>query len=147
LADVLGDWREALGAQLKLAFPDAEVVYGPRTGVSRDKRRIAVFAPPEPMGHLGDRIVVATPRMVVRFWPARSRQPPEDEDWFGEDMSPLEEAKAELELFLRDRQASLGVTNLWFYLVDSIEIDPDPEEWGIEARLTGQGANLAATSA
>lgn len=147
MPDVLTDWRQALVDELKLSFPEAEVMSGPRTGVSRDRDRITVFAAPEPMGHLGDRIVVATPRMIVRYWPARSEQPPEDDDWNGEDMTPLESAKTALELFLRDRQASLGVTNLWFYLVDSVLIDPDPEEWGVEARLTGQGANLAATSA
>jgi hypothetical protein len=146
LPDVLTDWRNALVTELRLAFPDAEVMSGPRTGVSRDKARIAVFAPPEPMGHLSDRVVVATSRMWIRYWPPRSEQPPAQTDWNGEDMSELEAAKTALEAFLRPRQASLGVTNLWFFLVDSITIDPDPEEWGVEARLTGQGDNLAATA-
>lgn len=147
MADVLTGWRQALITALSTQFPTAEVMSGPRTGVSRDKVRINVFASSDPQGHLGDRVSVATPRMVVRYWPPRSEQPPSDTDFTGEDTTPLEEAKNAVETFLKTKQTSLAVTNLWYFRVESARIDPDPEEWGVEFLLQGFGLNVAETLA
>lgn len=147
MADVLTDWRAALVTALASQFSTAEVKSGPRTGVSRDKIRINVFAPQDPLGHLEGRVSVATPRMIVRYWPNRSEQPSNDTGFTGEDTTVLEAAKNAVETFLQTKQTTLGVTNLWYWRVDEVVIDPDPEEWGVEFRLTGFGKNLAETLA
>lgn len=141
MANVLTDWRTALETALAAAFPTAEVMGGVRRGVSRDKPRIAVFPDPAAQGHMADRIVVGTPRMIVRYWPKRSELParelpPQTDD--------LEQARYDVETTLRGLQTSLGVTDLWYFLVESSMIDPDPEEWGVEVKLVGYGRNVAA---
>jgi len=30
----------------------------------------------------------------------------------------------------------------WFFIIESVIVDDDPEEWGVEARLTGMTANV-----
>ena len=147
MPDVLTDWRSALVTALTTQFPTAEVKSGPRAGVSRDKIRINVFAPATPIGHLADRVSVANPQMLVRYWPSRSEQPPNDTGFTGEDTTALEAAKNAVETFLKTKQTSLGVTNLWYFRVESSRIDPDPEEWGVEFVLQGFGLNVAETLA
>lgn len=127
--------------QLAAAFPTAEVASGERSGVSLDKDRINVFA--GPWRKDSGRAVVAQPTMIVRYWPARGEQPatatPHDPD-------ELDDALDALLAALRPLQASLAVTNLWYFLVDSSDTDEDPAEWGVEARLVGYGKNLATIS-
>jgi hypothetical protein len=141
MSNVLSDWRSALVSALTTAFPDAEVKSGKRTGVSRDRDRINVFADPQPQGHLADRIVVATPRLVVRYWKRRSELPPVDSP---ADPTELEQARQDLEEFVETHQASLGIADLWFFQLETIMVDDDPDEWGVEAKLIGYGNNLAA---
>ncbi len=140
MANVLTDWRVALVGALTTAFPapTTEVKSGQRSGVSRDKARIAVFSG----GYRedGSRVVVGIPVMIVRYWPKRSKQPATNNP---ADPSQLEEAAVALMTALRPFQASLGVTNLWFFRVESVTVDDDPDEWGVEATLVGMGKNMA----
>lgn len=141
MANILSSWRSALVSALATQFPNADVGTGVRVGVSRDKDRIRVFADPVEQGHLGDRIVVGTPRLIVRYWKQQSIQPPPDTP---ADPTELEQARFDLETFLETKQASLGVSGLWFFQIESVKIDEDPNEWGIEAKLVGFTKNYAA---
>jgi hypothetical protein len=49
---------------------------------------------------------------------------------------------------LQARQAQIenSVDDLWYFRVQSVVIDEDPEEWGVEARLLGFAKNVAAVA-
>ena len=141
MSNVLSDWRNALIGVLQTQFPTAEVRAGVRQGVSRDKDRINVFADPTEQTHVPGRIVVETPRLLVRYWKAFNITPPPNTP---ADPTPLEQARYDLEIFLRAQQNTLGVSGLWYFLVESTKIDEDPKEWGIETRLQGYTKNYAA---
>ncbi|MBA2642653.1 MAG: hypothetical protein H0U82_06995 [Actinobacteria bacterium] len=135
-ANLISEWRRALVSELQTAFPGAEVTSGRRAGVSRELR-IAVFFD----GHreTPDRVVVARTVMIVRYWPAHAADTPADP-------SELEQAAYDLMRLLQDRQKQieLAVDDLWFFRVESVVTDEDPEEWGVEARLLGFAKNVAA---
>lgn len=135
-------WRAELIRELEQAFPDAEVKPGERVGVSRDKPRINVFT----AGQGGwqrdpQHGVVANPRMLVRYWPQRSKQPAPDTP---HDPAELDDARDALLAVLRPLQATLAVPNLWYFLVEAAITDEDPAEWGVQVTLKGFAKNLAA---
>lgn len=140
MANVLTNWRVALVTALQTAFPapTTEVKSGQRTGVSRDKARIAVFSG----GYRedGGEVVVGLPVMIVRYWPKKSKQPSPGSP---ADPSQLEEAAVGLMVALQPLQASLGVTGLWYFRTESVTVDEDADEWGVEATLVGYGKNVA----
>src|SRR5690348_9970945 len=81
MSNLITDWREALVAHLKTAFPEAEVLSGerPETAIgrtgsasapSRDKDRICVFWPG--MTNAAD-VNFTQPRMTIRFWKKHSK--------------------------------------------------------------------------
>jgi hypothetical protein len=141
-ANLVSDWRRALMSELQTAHPDADVTAGRRTGVSRDQERIAVFF--DGYSEQAARVVVANPVMVVRFWPDRSKLPADTP----EDPTQLEQAAVDLMRLLQARQAQIenSVDDLWYFRVQSVVIDEDPEEWGVEARLLGFAKNVAAVA-
>lgn len=141
-ANLISDWRRALVSELKTAYPTAEVTSGRRTGVSRDRVRICVFS--EGSQELSGRVVVANPLMVVRYWPDRSKLPEDTPS----DPTQLEQAAYDLMRLLQDRQVEIesAVDDLWYFRVQSVTIDEDPDEWGVEARLLGFARNVATVS-
>lgn len=140
---LIADWRASLVTHLAAAFPAAEVRGGRRQGVSRDKDRINVFAGSPAYRRNPERAVVANPVMVVRYWKQHSKQPRSTSP---PDPTELEDAAMSLITSLRTVQASLAVTNLWYFLVDGFDVDDDPEEWGVETTLLGFAKNLAAVA-
>lgn len=137
-ANLISDWRRALLSELQTAYPTALVESKRRSGVNKDATpRIAVFF--DGYREQADRVVVAQPVMVIRFWPPRSAIEPSD------DPTELEQAAVDLMRLLQDRQKQieLGVDDLWYFRVQSVAIDDDPAEWGIEARLIGFAKNVA----
>jgi hypothetical protein len=139
MANVVSDWREALVTALATAFPNAEVKSGQRQGVSRDKDRVNVFFGGWQRSQ--DRAVLAQPTMIVRAWKSDSKIP--GATW-PNDPEELEQLSIDLLTALRAIQALPTLTRPWFFNVDSVTIDTDPEEWGVEARLVAWTANLAA---
>jgi hypothetical protein len=135
------DWREHVVTTLAAAFPSAEVKSGRRSGVSRDKDRIAVFF--EGWDVDAARVVVAKPVLVVRYWKDNSKQPPTSTSWTGHDASELEQASIDLLDALRPIQGLTGIAGRrpWFFVIRTVRVDEDPEEWGVEARLEGFTAN------
>lgn len=141
-ANLISDWRRALMSELKTAYPAAEVRAGRRTGVSRDLVRIHVFS--DGYQEVADRVVVANPVMLIRFWPDRSKLP----DSQPLDPTQLEQAMVDVMKLLQDRQEQIerSVDDLWYFRVQSALIDEDPEEWGVEFRLLGFAKNVAAVA-
>ncbi len=135
--NVVSDFRAALVTQLTASFRDAEVRSGRRQGVSRDMDRINVFF--EGWRTSSDRVVVARPVMIVRYWKARSEIPSSDEPT---DPQELEQASIDLLSALRAVQELPTIVRPWFFIIESVIVDDDPEEWGVEARLTGMTANV-----
>jgi hypothetical protein len=135
-ADLLNAWAAALIAYLKLEFPEAEVIDGERSGVSRDKDRLCVFWP----GSQEDgNVNYSHESMVIRFWPARSKQPTDNPD----DPTPLRKAGMDLRIALQAVQTPGSlVADLYCRLV-SVQPDYDPQEWGIEAVLYSWTLNPA----
>jgi hypothetical protein len=138
MANVVSDWRQALVTALATSFPNAEVKSGQRQGVSRDKDRINVFF--GGWNRSQDRAVLAQPTMIVRAWKSDSKIP--DSAW-PNDPTELEQLSIDLLAALRAIQALPTLTRPWFFNVDSVTIDEDPEEWGVEARLVAWTQNLA----
>jgi hypothetical protein len=132
-------WRQALVAFLEEAFSDedVEVISGPRSGVSRDKVRIAVFWPgwQEDSGNPN----FARPTMKIRFWPDRSKQPAADP----KDPAPLEQAATDLMAALQTVQKPGDLVDGLYCRVATIVADDDPNEWGIEATLVSWTINPA----
>jgi len=138
-ANLISDWRRALRSELQTAYPDALLTSGRRSGVSREQR-ITVFF--DGYREQPDRVVVARPVMVIRFWPARGDLPAADSP---ADPTELEQASVDLMMLLQARQKEieLSVDDLWYFRVESVVIDEDPDEWGVEARLLGFARNVA----
>lgn len=137
------DWRLALVSALRTAFPLATVKSGQRNGVNKDGQDLihVMFAGYD---EDGGQVVVANPRMFVRYWPTRAHAPDDSSPW---DPAPLEDAAVSLATALRGVQTSLAVDGLWYFRTVSVETDEDPEEWGVQATLLGFATNVAVVAA
>jgi hypothetical protein len=143
-ANLVSEWRRALVSELATAFPRARVTSGRRQGVNRSETPwITVFF--AGYRELADRVVVAQPLMIIRYWPPRPEIPSSDTP---ADPTELEQAAVDLLELLQDRQAQIEAASddLWYFRVESVTIDEDPEEWGVEARLVGFARNVAVLS-
>jgi hypothetical protein len=138
MANVITDWRGALIDQLASSFPAAEVKPGRRQGVSRDKDRIHVFA--DPWTRDAAREVIARPVMLIRYWKKRDKLPTPEAP---ADPEELEQAALDLLDALRPIQALPTLERPWYFTVETVRVDEDPEEWGVEARLVAFTANEA----
>lgn len=137
-ANILSDWRRSLVSELRTAYPNAVLESKRRSGVNREPEpRIAVFF--DGYREIGGRVMVAQPVMVIRFWPTRSELDSTD------DPTELEQAAIDLLRLLQDRMSQIqaSVEDLWYFRTESVVLDEDPDEWGVEARLTGFCRNLA----
>lgn len=139
MANLISDWRDAIVTVLEAAFPNAEIVSGDRSGVPA-RELIAVFF--DGYQRQPGRAAVAEPKLVIRYWPVSHRLPGRTP----RDPAELEQASVDLMLALEPVQATLAVDDLWYFMVDSVRPDYDPDEWGIEARLTGYAKNIAAVA-
>jgi hypothetical protein len=137
VSTLLTSWRAALVAHLETAFPNAEVISGRRAGVSRDLDRLCVFWP----GWQEDAadVYFARPSMIVRYWPARSKQPTDNPN----DPGQLEQAAIDLMTSLETVQKPGDLVPNLYCRVARVTPDYDPEEWGVEAELTSWTVNLA----
>lgn len=145
MANLITSWREALVSYLTVEFPDAEVLSGERSGVSRDKPRISVFMPADGLKQFDRDGAMATVVMIVRYWPKRGKQPAP-----GSPVDPtgLEQAVWDLATALEPvRSSGLSTSDDLTFEVSSIEPDYDPDEWGVEATLVGWTSNPAGAGA
>ncbi len=142
-SNLISDWRRALIAEFKTAYPDALVTSGRRTGVSREQR-ITVFS--DGFREEAGRVVVARPVMVIRYWPARGDTAAAESP---ADPTELEQASVDLMTLLEARQTQIesAVTDLWYFRPEQALIDEDREEWGVEVRLAGFARNIAVSYA
>jgi hypothetical protein len=131
LPDVVTAFREALGADLLLAFPEAEIMYGSRTGKAVDHPKLAVFW----AGSTEQtEVIVGEARYMVRYWPV-SPKLVNDAPSGVRDPSELEAAAFALQDFFRSKQTSYRATGAWYSRLLRVTPDYDPEEWGVEAEL------------
>lgn len=138
MANLIGNWRAALVADLQLQFPDARVASGQRSGVNRDQDLIAVFWPGT--AEVEGRVVVGQARLLVRYWPKR---PKIRDDQTPSDPAALEEAGWDLAAFLQTKQTAYTAHGVWFCRLVSCTPDYDPDEWAVEAVLIAQFDNPA----
>jgi len=137
MTNLVSSWREELARDLAAQF-DAEIVNGMRTGTSRDLNRIAVFWPG--VREVPGRVVVSEPRLTVRYWPKN----PKLRTGSPQDPTELEEAGYALMEFLQTKQTAYTETaGVWFFRVQSVTPDYDPDEWGVEAILVANANNVA----
>jgi hypothetical protein len=135
-------WRRALVTLLTEAFPEAEVLRGYRTGVSRDKDRIAVYWPRTP-AHANPNYM--RPQMTIRFWVKNPKLSARLEEVERDD-APLEQAQWDLATVLLPARASLpGLLGILYFEVR--DISPNREDFSITALLDGQVQNQAAIPA
>lgn len=142
-SNLLSDWAKALVAELRTAYPNANVTRGRRSGVSREQR-ITVFS--DGYREQSGRVVVANPVLVIRYWPARGELPAEDSP---ADPTELEQAAYDLMRLLEARQSQIerAVADLWYFRPEQALIDEDPNEWGVEVRIVGFSKNVAVSYA
>jgi hypothetical protein len=135
--NLLTSWRQALIAHLEknLQAGDWTVLAGRRDEPSRDRKLAVVFVPTAFAEDGGD-VNFARPPMAVRAWIPRSKQP---FDPIPPDPEPLEQLMLDLMTCLEPVQTTL-VANLYFRVV---QVTPDYDNWGVEARLAGWTLNPA----
>lgn len=130
---VVTDVRQALAADLELAFPDADVLQGERVGKAVDREKLCVFWPG--MQEVGGRVNVGEATLIVRYWP-KSPKVRDDSASGVRDPGPLEDAAWRLSEFLQTKQTAYTAQGAWFVRMRSCRPDYDPDEWGVEATLT-----------
>jgi hypothetical protein len=134
------EWRRALVELLAGAFPDAEVLDGYRTGLSRDKDRIAVYWPRTPFDGNPNYM---RPQMAIAYFVKDPRASARLKE-IQRDDAPLEQAHWDLStLLLRNRQALLA-GELYYELRD---IAPNRVDFSVVATLDGRMMNAAALPA
>lgn len=138
MSNLVSSLRAALVADLAAQFPSAEVLSGPRSGVSHDKTRIAVFWPG--FAEMPSRVVVGEAMLLIRYWP---RRPKERNAVSPPNPTELEQAGWDLADFLQTKQRSYSATGAWFVRVVSVTPNYDPDEWRVEAVLRAQFSNPA----
>lgn len=106
-------WRRALVELLEGQFADADVLNGYRTGLSRDKDRIAVYWLKSPIDM---NVNYLRPRMAVRFF-ARMPKASAKLREVQRDDAPLEQAAWDIATLLMPVRTTL-VANLYFELGD-----------------------------
>jgi hypothetical protein len=140
---VVTDWRDAMLAAFEAARQagtldeNTLIRAGNRSGVSRERDRIAVFAGPWRVAEVTE---VARPTLIVRYWRRRSKSLAPEET---PDPTELELARDTMLELLRAHQALPTLERPWFYIVRAALVDEDPEEWGVEFTLEGFTANTA----
>lgn len=141
MANVISTLRQSLVADLESQFPDAEVSSGERSGKSADKPRIAVFWPG--FAEMGSNVTVGQATMLIRYWPP-SPKLRDDSPSGVRDPSDLEQAAWDLATFLQTKQTQYtAASGAWFIRLQSVEIDYDPEEWGVQATVVAMFDNPA----
>lgn len=127
MSNLITDWRTALVDLLEETFPAAEVLSGFRSGLSRDRDRIAVFWARTPVD---GNVNYLRPQIAIRFWPKQPRQPRNLRE--GQlDETPLEQAAWDLTNALMPVRTTL-VANLYFELAG---ITPNRADFSVEAQL------------
>lgn len=128
----LDTWAESLTADLKLEFPDADVMHGERTGRATDRARITVFWAGDI--EFSSAVVAAQARLIVRYWPVTAKLR-DDAPAGVRDPSELMAARASLKAFLEGKQTAYPSTGVWFSRLVRVTPDYDPGEWGVEGEL------------
>lgn len=140
MANLLGQLRAALAADLAVQFPAAEVHQGDRSGKATQTPMIAVVW--AGFGEQGDAVVVGESRFLVRYWPA-SPKVKDDAPGGVRDPSELEQAAWDLADFLQTKQTAYGASGAWYVRLTGVTPDYDPDEWGVEAELLVKFSNPA----
>lgn len=143
--NLISDWRLAVQTYLQVTFPDPTVVKSGRVeGVNREAYDlICVFWPG--WTEIPNQITLATPRLLVRWFPSLSRQPTETSP---RDEAPLEQAAVDLmTAFATKREAGAFVENLSCRVAAVTPHDRHPalpnQEWFVEAELRAFTLNIA----
>lgn len=113
------------------------VIPGERDGKSSDRDLACVFAPP--LRADGGNVNFARPVLIVRAWKRSDRMPkgkPRDPEQIEQLMIDLATCLQEIQV-LPDIDGGSG---LYFFVT---QIDPDYEDWGVQATLTGWARNPA----
>jgi hypothetical protein len=135
MSNLLTDWREALEEYLSVEL-DAEIVAGPRIGLSRDHDLIGVWWPGQAASARS--INFANPRMTVRYWRKRPKTTLKEVPF---DPRPLEQGAIDLLKALEPKRVELLPGKLYFEIPG---IKPLPDEYALEAELLGWAVNPAA---
>lgn len=131
MPDVVTAFREALGADLAVNFPEAEVMYGSRSGKAVDRAKLALFWAGSTEQ---SQVIVGEARFIIRYWPI-SPKLVNDAPSGVRDPSELEAAAFALQDYLRSKQTGYPATGAWYSRLLRVTPDYDPEEWGVEAEL------------
>jgi len=131
VANLIGSFRLALGADLAVAFPEAELLYGERTGKAVDKARLSIHwaATTEQ-----STVVVGQATFLVRYWPITAELR-NDAPLDVRDPGELEQAAWDLQTFFKSKQTAYPSTGAWYSRLLRVTPDYDPDEWGVEAEL------------
>lgn len=135
MSNVLTDWRTAVMAHLdsQLQGGSFAVRAGEHDGGSRDRKLVHVFVPSQ---RTDGEVNFARPQMIVRAWIPKPKVPKQQEP---PDPEPVEQLMLDLAAALRPIIATAVPDG--YFLVD--EIEPDYEDWGVQATLTAWIRNPA----
>jgi hypothetical protein len=135
---VLGTAITAIAAHLASVFPAAEVVKGNRTGVSRDKDRIAIFNPGFPVTRPD--LAFSNPKIIVRYFVSRSKQLDSDAT---PDPTSLYDAQEALLAAFQGKDVTGSFAANFACVAFETTVDDTPEEWRVDLTITTYTFNPA----
>lgn len=143
MSNLITDWRVAVQAWLVTSFPGADVAGGEQDGVNRGpKPLIVVWHPGWPV--LPKDLSLATPTLLIRYFPTRSKQV---STTVPHDPSDLEQAEVDVMVaFKEKRKGGDFVTNLACF-ISSATPNYAPDKWYVQFTLQAISLHLATEAA
>ncbi len=135
--NILSVWRRALMALIdeKLQGGDFEVRAGERDGASKDRKLAVVFA--QPLSEWSPDVNFVQPVMLVRAWIPKPSMPKASSP---PDPEPVEQLMLDI-LELLDESVQTTLVEDFYFRVQLVE--PDYDDWGVQATLVGFYRNPA----
>lgn len=134
----MGTAISAIVAHLAATFPSADVVAGRRTGVSRDKDRIAVFNPGYPVTRSD--LAFSTPAIIVHYFVSRSKQPDAEAS---PDPSSLYDAQEALLAAFQGKDETGSFASNFACVSFETSVDDSADQWMVELTITAYTFNPA----
>ena len=134
----VGTAVNAIAVHLAATFPAAEVIKGNRTGVSRDKDRLAVFNAGFPVTRPD--LAFSNPTITVRYFVSRSKQPDSEAT---PDPDDLYDAQENLLAAFQGRDVTGSFAPNFACVAFETTIDDTPEEWRVDLTITAYTFNPA----
>lgn len=145
VSNVITDTREAIQTYLAglSAFDDMSIDGGRLDGVNRENiGKVRIWHPGYPVDQSNR--TQAKPTLILRYFPALSKQPPEKSP---RDQAALEQAEVDLLTAFAGKNRAGDFTDNVAVAVTACTLNDDPSRWYVEMTLTMLMLNIAQPAA